>query len=196
MAAIDGQTVTRWLAELAGGRAERAEALFPVVYDELRSLASALLAHERADHTLQPTALVNEAYQRLAGGQGASVDTRTQFFALAARAMRHVLVDHARARGRDKRGGGAARVELSAVEPADTDGDPVDFIALDDALTRLAALDEGKAKLVELRFFAGLGLDEAADALGIARSTAALEWRMARAWLRRAIDGAPVDSDG
>jgi RNA polymerase sigma factor (TIGR02999 family) len=156
--------------------------LLRTVYDELRGLAAAMLADQRPGHTLQPTALVNEAYLRLLRQRQLKVESRSHFFNLAAKIMRQVLVDHARAKGSQKRGGERARVTLDGQEAAATDGG-IDILALDDALAALSSLDQRKGRLVELRVFAGMSLDEAADVLDIARSTAALDWRFAKAWL-------------
>ena len=161
---------------------EEDDNLLRTMYDELRGLAAAMLADQRPGHTLQPTALVNEAYLRLLGQSRLNVESRAHFCRLAAKVMRQVLVDHARAKGSQKRGGDHARVTLDGQDVAAADSG-VDILALDDALSALAALDERKGRLVELRVFAGMSLDEAADALGIARSTAALDWRFAKAWL-------------
>ncbi len=159
-----------------------------VLHDELRVIAAGLFRDERAGHTLQPTAVVNEACARLLGGATLQPMERAQFFALASRVMRHVLIDHARSAGRDKRGGGRHRVTLG--DPATTRAESIgleDLAALDEALDELAKLDERKARLVELRFFGGLSLEQAADFVGIARSTASADWRMARAWLLRRL---------
>ena len=156
--------------------------LLRTVYDELRGLAAAMLADQKPGHTLQPTALVNEAYLRLLRQSQLKVESRAHFLNLAAKVMRQVLVDHARAKGSQKRGGDRGRVTLEGQDAAATDSG-VDILALDDALSALSALDARKGRLVELRVFAGMSLDEAADALGIARSTAALDWRFAKAWL-------------
>src|SRR5829696_9048149 len=134
------------------------EALLPVVYDELRRQARRALRHERVGHTLQPTALVHEAYLRLVDQTRARWESRSQFFAVAARAMRRILVDHARTRGRAKRGGGATPVTLADADAPVESGSGVDALALDEALTRFAVLDPRKARLVELRFFAGLSI--------------------------------------
>ena len=182
-------TVTRLLGEATGGRQEALAELLPLVYAELRALAESYFRSERSTHTLQPTALVHEAFVKLAGGGEIRATSRGQFLALAAKAMRNVLVDHARARDREKRGGGWSRVSLTIADAKSGRDREIDVLALNDALDRLAALDERKARLVELRFFGGLGEREAAEALGIARSTAAEEWRMARAWLGRELRG-------
>ena len=180
--------VTQLLDAAAAGDPRAAEELLPLVYDELRKLAAARMAEEAAGHTLQPTALVHEAYLRLVGGsQPQEWSSRGHFFAAAAEAMRRVLVNRARDKGRLKRGGGVRRVSLdnlsdAAAAPAD------DLLDLDEALDRLAAAYPECAELVKLRFFAGLTLGEAAAALGIARRTADDRWAFARAWLFNALD--------
>lgn len=185
-AAHDAETIAaRLRATLAG---EDPAQLIAILHDELRGIAAGLFRNERAGHTLQPTAVVNEACARLLAGQTLPPMERAQFFALAARVMRNVLIDHARAAGREKRGGDRQRVTLG--DPASTRTESIgldDLAALDEALDELAKLDERKAKLVELRFFGGLGLEQAAEFLGIARSTASDDWRMARAWLLRRL---------
>ena len=187
--------VTGLLIAWGAGEPDAAEALLPVVYGELRREARRAMRREVAGHTLQPTALVHEAYLRLVDQPRAQWESRTQFFAVAAQAMRRVLVDHARARGRSKRGGGAATVTLADADVAAEGSGPslddsgIDTLALDDALTRFAALDPAKARLVELRYFAGLSIPEAARALGISPATAGREWVVARAWLRRELAG-------
>ena len=181
-----GADVTQMLQAAAAGHDSAADALLPVLYDSLRSLAADLFISERRDHTLQPTALVHEAYVRLVQQPDANWESRGQFFVIASKAMRNILIDHARGRGRQKRGGGWGRVTLDGVHSPDgTEG--LDLVAVDEALDRLAKLDPRKAQLVELRFFAGLNAEDAAKVLGIARSTAAEEWRMARAWLHKEL---------
>jgi RNA polymerase sigma-70 factor, ECF subfamily len=179
------QTVTQLLHRVAaspGGGSAAAE-LLPIVYEELRALASGIFRDQAPGNTLQPTALVHEAYLKLVD-QSIDWQSRRQFYAVAASAMRGILVDHARRKVAAKRGGpGAKRVPLSTVDQPRPALDEPTILAIDDAMSRLAELDERKAKLVELRFFAGLTSEEAAEALGIARSTAAEEWRVARAWL-------------
>jgi RNA polymerase sigma factor (TIGR02999 family) len=160
------------------------------VYDQLHSLASAFFRDQRPGNTLQPTALVHEAYLRLVDQTGIDWSGRNQFFALASKAMRSILVDHARGKGALKRGGSHQRIPLNEADHTPAGLDDLTVLAIDEAMTRLAALDERKARLVELRFFGGLSGDEAADVLGIARSTAAEEWRMARAWLYRELGDA------
>jgi RNA polymerase sigma factor (TIGR02999 family) len=168
-------------AAIAGDRKAAAD-LLPLVYGELRELAAARLAHEAAGHTLQPTALVHEAFLRLVGpADAARWDHRGHFFAAAGEAMRRVLVDHARHRTREKRGGGRARSELPDVPAPDPDDR---LLALDEALTRLAAEDPAAAKVVELRHFAGLGHEDVASALDVTVYEARRKWTFARAWLR------------
>ena len=166
--------------------------LLPIVYGELRRQARRALRREADGHTLQPTALVHEAYLRLIDQRRAHWEGRTQFFAVAAQVMRRVLVDHARARRRAKRGGGATQVTLTDVSAGggpgvDVDAMAVDTLDLDEALTRFAVLDPDKARLVELRYFAGLSIPEAAAALGVSSATVGREWAVARAWLRREL---------
>ena len=181
------EDVTALLRAWGSGDREAGERLVPLIYRELRRQASRYLRRERRDHTLPATALVHEAYLRLVG-EPAPWENRAHFFGVAARVMRQVLVDHARRHGAAKRGGGWARVSLEG--PA---GSPIaperelDLVVLDRALEELAELDPGKARVVELRFFGGLSLDETAETLGVSPSTVGREWRMARAWLRRSI---------
>jgi RNA polymerase sigma factor (TIGR02999 family) len=189
--------VTRLLNEAAGGKSAAAAALLPLVYDQLRRLAANKMRQQPADHTLQPTALVHEAYVRLVHDTGVGQwDGRRHFFAVAAEAMRCILVDHARRRNRLKRGGGIGgadgerhRISLDALEA--TIGEPSeDVLALDEALTALAREHPDKAQLVKLRYFAGLTIDEAAGTLGISTATAQRRWAFSRAWLyKRISDG-------
>jgi RNA polymerase sigma factor (TIGR02999 family) len=180
--------VTHLLAAIERGDAGAAGQLWPLVYDELRRLAGAQLARERAGHTLDATALVHEAYLRLAGDAEAGFANRRHFYAAAAEAMRRILVEHARARGRAKRGGGGRR-EHPDLDALTAGGPAEDLLALHDALERFAAHDPVKARLVELRFFAGLTLEQAAECLDISLSTADRAWRYARAWLYAAMAG-------
>lgn len=181
--------VTRLLDAAAAGDPKAATDLLPLVYDELRKLAAARMASEARDHTLQPTALVHEAYLRLVGNDAAQPwNSRGHFFAAAAEAMRRILVENARRKQSEKYGGGHRRVDLANVDPA-VDGPDIDLIALNDALDRLAVSDPRKAELVQLRYFAGLTIEQAAQALGISTSTADNDWAYAKAWLRVAIDG-------
>jgi len=174
--------VTHLLDAAAAGDRKAAADLPPLVYDELRKLAAARMAAESPDQTLQPTALVHEAYLRLVGDQ--QFDGRGHFFAAAAEAMRRILIEAARCRNREKRGGGRQRVELPDVPARDPDDR---LLALDDALTRLAAEDPLAARVVELRHFAGAGHDAVAAALGITVYAARQKWTYARAWLRNAL---------
>jgi len=179
--------VSRILDDAARGNARAAERLLPLVYDELRKLAARRLAHESPGQTLQATALVHEAYVRLVDVDGTRQhwDGRGHFFAAAAEAMRRILVDGARHKQSIKGGGGRDRVDLAGIELAAGAGaQPVDVLALDEALERLASEHPRKAELVKLRFFAGLTNDEAAEALGISGSTADNDWAYARCWLR------------
>jgi RNA polymerase sigma factor (TIGR02999 family) len=159
--------------------------ILPEVYAELRRVAGAYLRRERPGQTLQPTALVNEAYVRLAG-QHPRFQNRAHFCAIAANAMRQILVERARARGAQKRGGGAPRVTLDEGLAAAPQS-PVDLDALDEALTRLAALDPDQARIVELRFFGGLSVEETAEAMGVSPATIKRHWAVARAWLAREL---------
>lgn len=159
------------------------DALLPAVYSELRALASRYLRGERPDHTLQPTALVHEAYLRLSQQHGVNWQDKGQLFGIAAQMMRRILVNHAEARNAKKRGGLVTRVTLD--DSVSWGGDrELDIVALDEALTRLAELDARQARVVELRFFAGLSIDESAEVLGISPATVKREWSMAKAWLR------------
>ena len=166
--------------------------LLPRVYDELRALADAYMRRERAGHTLQPTALVHEAFLRLLRLPPGSVQNRIHFFALAAQAMRRILADHARRHRAAKRGGGAVRVPLELVEggaPATPAGDDVAADDLDAALEDLAKLDERQARVVELRFFGGLSIEETAEVLAVSPATVKRDWLVARAWLLRELRG-------
>jgi RNA polymerase sigma factor (TIGR02999 family) len=179
--------VTRILSAAEQGDPRAGEQLLPLVYDELRKLAAERLAHEAPGQTLQATALVHEAYLRLLAGDRRTTspptwDSRGHFFAAAAEAMRRILVEQARRRHTQKRGGGFSRIDLSELaEPAQDQ--PVDLLALDDALKRLEAAHPQKAQVVKLRFFAGCTLEETAQLLGVSRATAQRHWAYARAWL-------------
>jgi RNA polymerase sigma factor (TIGR02999 family) len=178
--------VTQLLRDLRLGDAQAVDALIPIVYGELRKLAAHYLRDERAALTLQPTALVNEAYMRLVAQEMPDWEGRSHFFGVAAHLMRQILVDHARRHRSQKRGGGVAAVTLEeaiAFAPSKSD----DIIALDDALTRLAAEDERKARVIELRFFGGMTADETARALNISVATVGREQRLAEAWLHREL---------
>jgi RNA polymerase sigma factor (TIGR02999 family) len=175
--------VTRILVAIEQGDPHAADQLLPLVYDELRKLAAAKLLHEKPGQTLQPTALVHEAYLRLVGNEkGQHWDSRGHFFAAAAEAMRRILINRARDKSRHKRGGDRRRIDLDKIEIAlDTQED--DLIALDESLEALEREDKGAAQLVKLRFFAGLTLKQTAESLGMAQRTAERQWTYARAWL-------------
>ncbi len=190
--AVTRQDVTALLRAWSRGDADAGERLLPIVYGELRRQAARLLRRERRDHTLQPTALVHETYLRLVEQREADWKNRTQFFAVAAQAMRRILVDHARRHGARKRGGSWERIGLDESRRAWPGQPDVDVLALEEALGELGALDPAKVRLVELRFFAGLNLEETAAVLGVSESTVSREWRLARAWLFRRL----VGSDG
>ena len=175
--------VTQLLMAWNEGDESALEKLMPLVLDELRRLAAAYLRRERANHTLQPTALVNEAYLRLVD-QKARWQNRAQFFGVAAQLMRRVLVDHARVHQAQKRGGSdQQRLSLADVERA-SDKPDVDLLALHEALNELAELDPQQARIVELKFFGGLSIEETAEVLGVGHATVERDWKMARAWLR------------
>src|SRR5687768_2001682 len=190
--------VTALLRAWAAGDARASDSLVELVYDELRRQARLALRREHEGHTLQPTALVHEAWLRLGDQHDARWESRSQFFAIAAQMMRRVLLDHARARHALKRGGAGLQVSLGdgnfldaksgAPAANTTPTDPLDIIALDEALARLALLDPQKARLVELRYFAGLSIPETAAALGVSTATVGREWAIARMWLRRELD--------
>jgi RNA polymerase sigma factor (TIGR02999 family) len=176
--------VTRILSQIESGDPSAAEQLLPLVYDELRKLAAAKLAHEKPGQTLQATALVHEAYLRLVGNgeRGQAWDNRGHFFAAAAEAIRRILVENARKKARVRHGGDRNRLDLEqALSIADDPGD--NFLLLHDALNRFSSLEPAKGELVKLRYFAGFSIDEAADLLGISRTSAKRHWAYARAWL-------------
>jgi RNA polymerase sigma-70 factor, ECF subfamily len=182
-----GHDVTRLLQELQHGRDGAADQLVPLVYGELHNLAVHYMRSERGDHTLQPTALVHEAYMRLVDQRHASWQNRSHFFGIAAQAMRRILVDHARRKQAGKREGGD-RVTLDE-SVAEAPQRSVDLLALDDALNKLAALDPRQARVVELRFFGGLDIEQTAESLGISPATVKRDWTFARAFLQREMDG-------
>ena len=161
--------------------------LLPLVYNELHQQARRYLRRERQDHTLQTTALIHEAYIKLIGQKNVEWESRNHFFAIAAKLMRRILVDHARTKHRDKRGGDDVKLPLDEATHIVVDERDVDLIALDDALNRLENIDEQQARVVELRYFSGLSLEETAEALKISRATAARDWAMAKAWLHREL---------
>lgn len=176
------QDVTRLLVRLTDGDRGVLDELLPVVYGELRKLASSYLRRERVGHTLQPTALVHEAYMRLVDQTQVQWQNRAHFFGVAAQMMRRILVDHARAHEAEKRGGEFQKLSLD--ENIDVSGErDVNLVALDDALNLLAEVDPQKSKIVELRFFGGLSVEETAEVLGVSAPTVKRQWRMAKAWL-------------
>lgn len=178
--------VTELLGACSRGDQDAVAKLLPMIYEELRELAERYFRRERRDHTLQPTALVHEAYMRLVGQQEVQWQNRSHFFGVAAMAMRRILVNHAKSRLRVKRGGDHKRVSLEEVVVVSGQTDP-ELVALDEALTRLAQVDERKARLVELRFFGGLGIEETAEAMSISPATVKREWNLAKTWLYREI---------
>ena len=192
-----GQTstneITKLLHNWQGGDSAALDALVPVVYKELRRLAHCELRKERPNHTLQSAALVHEAYFRLLGQNPPQWESRTHFFAIAAQLMRQILVDYARRRRASKRGSGVCMLTLedAVALPQRKDKD-VDVIALDDALNTLAELDPRQSRVVELRFFAGLSLEETSEVMGIATATVQRDWTAARAWLHREISRRPI----
>ncbi|MBZ5583947.1 MAG: sigma-70 family RNA polymerase sigma factor [Acidobacteriia bacterium] len=175
--------ITMLLAEMGEGKSEALPKLIPLVYQELKRLAARFLRDEREGHTLQPTALVNEAYLRLAG-QTAGWQNRAHFMAVAGQVMRRILVDYARRRVADKRGGGEMPLDLDQCEFRVDAGESEELLAVDDALSRLAALDPQQARVVEMRYFGGMTVEETARALAISPRTVKREWAMAKAWLR------------
>ena len=184
--------VTRALVEWSQGNQAALTSLMPRVYDELRQLARRSLRRERPDHTLQTTALVHEVYLRLVDQRQVNWHHRTQFFGIAAHMMRRILVDHARRHVAVKRGRGATRVPLEAVDQF-TPALDVDLVALDEALERLAAFDPRQSRVVELRFFGALTVDETAELLNLSPATIKNDWRMARAWLYCELNSLPHD---
>ncbi len=183
-----GVQVTQLLAAWNDGKELALEKLFPTVESELRRIAHNYMRRENGNHTLQTTALVNEAYLKLVDQKGIAWQNRAHFFAISANIMRRILIGHARERLTEKRGGGAQQVELydSAVM---TEEKSAELVALDDALENLAKFDKVKSRIVELRYFGGLTIEETADALGLAPITISTNWRIAKAWLAREIRG-------
>jgi RNA polymerase sigma-70 factor (ECF subfamily) len=178
--------VTRLLSDWSNGDRRALDELLPLVYEELRHLANAYLRRERDGHTLQSTALVHEAFLRLVNQHDVQWQGRAHFFGIAAQMIRRILVDHARAQRAAKRGAGAVRLELDEALAVAQQRD-LDLIALDDALERLATMDQRQSRIVELRFFAGLSVEDTADVMGISTATVKREWSSARAWLFREV---------
>jgi RNA polymerase sigma-70 factor (ECF subfamily) len=175
--------VTQLLVELTEGKTQVLELLLPVVYKELRNLANNYLRRERADHTLQPTALVHEAYLKLVDQKNVQWQNRAHFFGVAANIMRRILVDHARKHKADKRGGEFSKEQLEEALVVVSDEKSVELLALDDALETLAKVDPQKSRIVELRYFGGLSVEETAEVMGISEITVKRHWKMAKAWL-------------
>jgi RNA polymerase sigma factor (TIGR02999 family) len=182
-----GVNVTQLLADYRAGDAGAMDRLVPLVYAELRRIAARYLRRERGGHTLQPTALVHEAYLRMVDQRDAPWQNRAHFLGCAAHLMRNILVDHARRRRAAKRGGGDAQVTLGAAEEI-ANGPDVDLVALDDALVTLEAVDPRQRRMVELRFFGGLSIEETAEVLGMSSGQVRREWTAVRAWLRRELE--------
>lgn len=181
------QRITALLHEWRDGKKAAFDEIFPFVYDEMRRRASAYLRSERSGHTLQTTALANEAYIKLIDKAEINYQDRNHFFAIAATAMRRILVDHARTKGRDKRGGKDADLPLDEARAVHSENRPLDLVALDEALVELASFDQRQAKVVELKYFGGMTNEETAEVLGISNVTVRRDWDMARAWLRQVI---------
>ena len=181
------KAISRILQEWSEGRKEASEELMPLVYDELRRQASRYLRRERPGHTLQTTALIHEAYLRLVDQRGVSWQNRAHFFGIAAQAMKRILVDYAKARHRDKRGGAAENLPLDEARFVVTGEKRVDLIALDEALARLAKFDPQQASIVDLKFFGGFTIEEIAETLRISPATVKREWNSAKAWLHGEI---------
>lgn len=175
------------LRDWSEGKPEALDSLLPFIYDELHRQAASFLRKERPGQTLQTTALINEAYLKLIDRRDVNWQSRAHFFAVAAQAMRRILIDHARAKHREKRGGDNIKLSLEEATLVAAEERGVDLIALDEALSRLAERDEQQARVVELRYFSGLSLEETAEALHISRATVARDWEAARAWLYREL---------
>jgi len=189
--------LTALLVQWSRGDRAALERLLPMIYDECRRIASRQLRHEHREHTLDPTALVHEAYLRLVDQRNATWENRAQFFAISAQAMRRILLDNARRHAAAKRGSGGQKISLDDVATLSTDGANESLIALDLALQKLDAIDEEQSRIVELRYFGGLTIEETAEVLKTSPSSVQREWTIARAWLYKAISGSPdppVDS--
>ncbi len=178
-----GQNVTELLVKLTDGNTQVLEALLPIVYGELRSLANNYLRRERVDHTLQPTALVHEAYMKLVDQRNVVWQNRAHFFGIAANIMRRILVDHARRHKSEKRGGEYSKEQLEEALVVVSDERSFELLALDEALENLAEMDPQKARMVELRYFGGLSVEETAEVMGVSEITVKRHWKLAKAWL-------------
>jgi RNA polymerase sigma factor (TIGR02999 family) len=181
--AENSQNITRMLKDWSGGDREALDQLLPFVYDELHRQASRYLRRERSDHTLQTTALIHEAYLKLIDQKEVEWQNRAHFFAVAAQAMRRILVDYARTRKREKRGGDDVKLQLDEAVNVSSGEKSIDLVALDEALTRLSTFDERQARVVELRYFSGMTEEETAEVLGTSPATVRRDWNMAKAWL-------------
>jgi RNA polymerase sigma-70 factor (ECF subfamily) len=190
MEALSQRQVTQLLLDWSDGDNEALNRLIPLVYQELKRMARYYMRRERGDHTLQTSALVNEAYIRLVDYRKMRWQDRAHFLAVAAQAMRRILVEHARARTRDKRGGEARKVSLDEASTL-ADGKAADMVALDDALNGLAEFDPRKSQIVELRYFGGLNIEETAEVIGVSQATVKREWSTAKIWLHREITSPP-----
>ncbi|CAN5559449.1 sigma-70 family RNA polymerase sigma factor [soil metagenome] len=183
----EASEITQMLREWSDGKPEALDNLLPLVYDELHRQAASFLRKERQGHTLQTTALIHEAYLKLIDQRNVNWESRTHFFAIAAQAMRRILVDYARTTHRKKRGGDCLKLPLEEAMLVAAEETSVDLIALDEALNKLAERDQQQARVVELRYFSGLSLEETAEALHISRATVATDWNMAKVWLYREL---------
>ncbi len=183
----EASEITQMLREWSGGKPEALDKLMPLVYDELHRQAASFLRKERQGHTLQTTALINEAYLKLIDRRDVNWESQTHFFAVAAQSMRRILVDYARAKHREKRGGDNVKLSLENATLVAAKEKGVDLIAVDEALNKLATRDEQQARVVELSYFSGLSLEKTAEALHISRATVARDWEAARAWLHREL---------
>lgn len=188
MHAPQSNQVTQLLLDWSKGKREALNELMPMVYQELRKLASGYLRSERPDHTLQPTALIHEAYLRMIGHDMPEWQSRAHFFGVAARLMRQILVEHARTRQAVKRGGDQQKISLDDAPQVFAQGDAAELLALDHALTKLSSLDERRARILEMRAFAGMSVEETAEALGVSDRTVKREMRLAQAWIRRELE--------
>lgn len=180
--------VTQLLLDWSHGNGAALNELMPLVYQELRKLAGRYLRSERPDHTLQPTALIHEAYLRMIGKDMPEWESRAHFFGVAARLMRQILVEHARTRHAVKRGGDQQKISLDDAPQVFAEGDAAELLALDDALTKLAAFDERRARILEMRAFGGMSVEETAQALAISEATVKRDMRLAQAWIRRELE--------
>lgn len=183
----DKQNITQLLLAWNDGNKEALDKLMPLVFDELHRQAARFLRRERSDHTLQTTALINEAYLKLVDQHRINLQSRSHFFAIAANLMRQILVDYARSKNREKRGGNLIKLSLDEAEVVAGKEKSIDLMALDEALSKLEKIDPRQARVVELRYFGDLTLEETAEALNISRTTVTEDWAMAKAWLRREL---------